>query len=220
MSTSTLSKTILESPWIRVLCHLLAAMPLLWGLVLVFRSASGDPVALGADPAKTLMSYLGEWAIRGIAITLAISPLQRRFPKLRLIRYRRAWGLWAFAYVCIHFSLYTLAIAGLDLTILLEDIKERPFIILGMSGFLLLIPLAVTSTRGWQRRLGPGWRKLHRLVYLVAIVALIHFFLQVRSNYLEFVLMALVLVPLLLIRLPWQRWRTSVVKSMSGNSQQ
>lgn len=192
--------TVKAWPWPRILCHLLIATPLLYGLLLALRSASGDIDALGADPAETLMSYLGEWGIRGLIITLFISPLNRFMPTLRLIRYRRLFGLWAFAYVCMHLFLYAIVITGLDIRTLVEDLFERPFIILGMLGFLLLLPLAITSTRGWQKRLGRKWRQLHRLVYIAILIGLTHFFLQVRSDYLEFVLTALIVAGLLFFR--------------------
>lgn len=162
----------------------------------------GDIAALGADPAEELMSYLGEWGLIGVAITLTVTPVQRRAPRLRLIRYRRALGLWTFAYIVLHLVLYVAIISGFELSTLIADVTERPFIILGMLGFLMLLPLAVTSTSGWQKRLGRQWRQLHRLVYAVAIVGLLHFFLQVRSDYGEFVLMATIILGLLAYRLP------------------
>lgn len=195
--------------YIRLLLHLVAALPLLYAATLIARSAAGDLSALGADPSEELMSYLGEWGLRGIIVTLAISPIQRLAPKLRLIRYRRLFGLWAFAFLCLHAALYIIVISGLNVLTLLEDILERPFIILGVLGFLLLLPLAITSTAYWKGRLGPYWRRLHRLIYLAALVGLGHFFLQVRSDYGEFVLTALVAGALLLSRfylLKGQKW--------------
>ncbi len=183
-------------------------MPLIYALVLIIRSATGDFTALGADPAEELMSYLGQWALIGIIVTLAISPLNRRVPRLRLIRYRRLFGLWAFACVCLHMVLYTVVLSGLNMEVLLSDILERPFIILGVLGFLMLVPMAITSTAGWRRRLGRNWSRLHRLIYLVTGVALVHFFLQVRSDYGEFVLISTVAILLLLLRLPFQKLKS------------
>lgn len=188
----------------RILCHLLAATPLLYYLFKVVQTLTSDPLALGADPVEQLMSHLGETAIYGLIITLSITPLQRALPRLRLIRYRRALGLWTFTYVSLHFCLYTAGINGFDFNLLLKDLLERPFIILGALGFVCLVPLAVTSTRGWQARLGARWRKLHQLIYVIALIALVHFFMQVRSDYAEFVPVALLIVGLLLIR--WVIW--------------
>lgn len=198
----------MQSNWTlaRSLCHVLASAPLFYSGFLVWRALGGDIAALGADPAESLMSYLGEWAIILLIVTLTVSPLNQYVPAWRLIRYRRAWGLWTFVYVCVHLLLYVGVIIEFDLATLVEDLLERPFIILGMLGFCLLIPLAVTSTRGWQRRLGQGWRKLHRLIYLVAIAGTIHFFLQVRSDYTDFALIAVPMSALLLFRL-YRVWR-------------
>ena len=198
---------IISSLWLRVCCHLCASLPLLYGCYLAIRTAMGDSTALGADPAEELMSYLGEWGLIGLAATLTVTPIQRQAPKLRLIRYRRALGLWTFTYIVLHLVFYVVVISGLDLSTLITDITERPFIILGALGFLMLLPLAITSTLGWQRQLGRNWRRLHRLVYAVAIAGLLHFFLQVRSDYGEFVFMAVIILGLLAYRLPIKKLR-------------
>lgn len=194
---------------IRLLCHFLAATPLLYCIFLAVQSQTTDPLALGADPLEHLMSMLGEYAIYGLTITLAVTPLNRVFPGLRLIRYRRALGLWAFTYAALHLVLYIVGIVGFDLGVLLKDLCERPFIILGTLAFSLLVPLAITSTRKWQARLGVRWRKLHRLIYVASIAALVHFFMQVRSDYAEFVPVAVLIIGLLLVRLALNRTRAS-----------
>lgn len=182
---------------LRLLCHAIAALPLVYLLYLVVRTLAGDLLALGADPAETMMSYLGTWGLRLLLVTLAVTPIQRTWPQSRVIRFRRALGLWSFTYLGLHLSLYVAGINGFDFVALLEDLVERPFILAGMLGLILMVPLAITSTRGWQARLGAKWRQLHRLIYLIAGLGILHFFLQVRSDYAEFAVAALVAVVLL-----------------------
>ena len=186
---------------LRLLCHLLAALPLGYLLMLVARTLAGDFLALGADPAETTMSYLGTWGLRLLLVTLTVTPIQRTWPQLRLILYRRALGLWSFAYLAMHFSVYIIGINGFDWFGWLEDVVERRFILAGMLGWVLLFPLVVTSTRGWQARLGARWRQLHRLIYIIVLLGLLHFFLQVRSDYTEFVVVATIGAGLLGYRL-------------------
>lgn len=151
---------------------------------------------LGADPGKELTKELGEWALRMLLLTLAVSSIARLARRPRLIQFRRMVGLWAFAYAALHFGMYFAAMAGLSITGVVDDFAERPYITVGIAGLVLLIPLTVTSTRGWQRRLAGRWRKLHRLVYLIAVLAIIHFLWLSRGDYTEVAIHALVLAAL------------------------
>ncbi len=131
--------------------------------------------SLGTNPVETLIHELGTWSLRFLLITLAVTPLRRLTGQAWLLRFRRMLGLFAFFYLLLHF----LAYAGIDqrfaLGYILEDIAERPYITLGFAAFLMLIPLAATSTRRMVRRLGPRWKKLHRLVYPAAILGVWHY---------------------------------------------
>jgi sulfoxide reductase heme-binding subunit YedZ len=163
-------------------------------------------LSLGANPIEELIHQLGKWGLKFLLMTLAVTPLRKLTGWNWLIRFRRMLGLFAFVYVLLHFLVY----AGLDqrfeLTAIIEDIAERPYITIGMSALLLLLPLAVTSTKGMMRRLGKRWQKLHRLVYVIAILGVWHFYWQVKLDTLEALIYAGILAVLLGFRLlVWRR---------------
>lgn len=162
-------------------------------------------INLGANPIEELIHRLGIWGLRFLLITLAVTPLRYLTGWNWLIRFRRMLGLFAFFYVLMHFLTY----AGLDqrfgLTAIFEDVVKRPFITIGFSALILLIPLAVTSTNGMMRRLGRRWQKLHRLVYLIAILGVWHFYWQVKLDTLEPSVYAAILAALLGYRI-WRHY--------------
>ncbi len=178
---------------------LLGLLPL---LILMLGAFNITDHGLGANPIEKLLHELGRWALKFLLLTLAITPLRRWTGWNWLIRYRRMLGLFAFFYAVIHFLTYAVLDQGLDIAAIAEDIVKRPYITLGMTGLSLLIPLALTSTRGMVRRLGRNWRKLHRLVYVVAIAGVWHFYWQVKLDTLEPLFYGLILAVLLL-----SRWR-------------
>ena len=162
--------------------------------------------SLGTNPVESLIHFTGTWGLNFLLATLAVTPLRRLTGRAWLTRFRRMLGLFAFFYLLLHF----LAYAGVDqrfaLAYILEDIAERPFITLGFAAFLMLTALAVTSTRGMMRRLGPRWKKLHRLVYPAAILGVWHYYWLVKADVLEPLLYAAGLALLLGLR-AWWRWR-------------
>lgn len=169
-------------------------------LPLAYLAAAAFGVAgsgLGANPVEKLLHELGRWGLKFLLITLSVTPLRRWTGWNWLIGYRRMLGLFAFFYVVLHFLVYAVLDQGLDIGAIGEDILKRPYITLGMAGLLMLIPLAVTSTRGMMRRLGKRWQKLHRLVYLIAIVGVWHYYWQVKLDTLAPTMYALVLALLL-----------------------
>jgi methionine sulfoxide reductase heme-binding subunit len=130
--------------------------------------------SLGADPVKALELGLGEWGLRLLIGSLAITPLMRL--GLRLVKFRRAIGVTAFFYVALHFAVWLALDMGLRWGQITQDLWKRPYILIGFAAFLLLLPLAVTSTNGWLRRLGAaGWRRLHRLAYPAILLGAVHF---------------------------------------------
>jgi len=156
---------------------------------------------LGADPQKTLERTLGLWALRFLIVCLAITPL-RRLGGPNLVRYRRAIGLLAFYYAALHLSVYAVLDQGLDLGAIGADIVRRPYITIGMLAFAILVPLAVTSNAPMIRRLGgAAWQRLHRLVYLAAAAAAVHFIMLVKSLPAEPLIYAALVAALLLFRL-------------------
>jgi len=159
---------------------------------------------LGADPQKTLERTLGLWALRFLILCLAITPL-RRLGGPNLVRYRRAVGLLAFYYAALHLTVYTVLDQGLDLAAIWADIVKRPYITVGMLAFTVLVPLAVTSNAPMIRRIGgSAWQKLHRLVYVAAVAAAVHFIMLVKSWPAEPLIYAGLVAALLLFRL-WAR---------------
>ncbi len=160
----------------RLAVWLLAGGPLLW---LVWRVVDGR---LGPNPVEFLEHYSGDWALRLLLATLALTPLRRWGRRAELLRVRRLLGLWAFAWVCLHFAIYLTFDLEWSARLFAEDLRERAYISLGFAAWLLLVPLALTSTRGWQHRLGRRWRSLHRLVYPAALLGALHFLWLVKAD--------------------------------------
>lgn len=139
--------------------------------------------ALGANPIEVITHSTGDWTLIFLLVTLAITPLRKLSGQLWLIRFRRMFGLFAFFYVTLHFLTYIWLDKFFDVHAMLKDIEKRRFITVGFTGFVLLIPLALTSTAGWIRRLGgKRWQSLHRLVYLSAIAGVIHYWWLVKAD--------------------------------------
>jgi len=183
----------LTKPLVLLVCLLPLASLLLqafevWGL------------SLGANPVEELLHTLGRWGLKFLLLTLAITPLRRWTGWNWLLRFRRMLGLFGFFYIVLHFVTYAVLDQGLEISLVIEDIIKRPYITLGMTGLLLLIPLAVTSTKGMMRRLGKRWVKLHRLVYVIAILGVWHFYWQVKLDTLEALVYAMLLAVLLATR--------------------
>jgi len=157
---------------------------------------------LGAEPIQTLHFRTGDWALRFLLITLAMSPLQRLLKSSLPVRFRRMFGLFTFFYATSHLLVWLVLDQSLSLDNMLEDVPESPYIMLGLSAYLMLIPLAITSTAGMVRRLGKLWVLLHRTVYLIAIMGVVHFFWLTKLDYTEPLIYAALLVILLMFR--WQ----------------
>jgi sulfoxide reductase heme-binding subunit YedZ len=137
---------------------------------------------LGANPIEKLTHVTGMSALVLLLVTLAVTPFRRLTGWNPVIQLRRPLGLFAFFYVCLHFSIWMVLDLGFQLEWVWDDIKERPFITVGFTGFLILIPLALTSTKGWIRRLGRRWAKLHRGIYVAASLGVIHFYWLVKAD--------------------------------------
>jgi len=162
---------------------------------------------LGTNPVETMTHNTGEWTLRFLLITLMITPLRRLTGGNWLIRLRRMLGLFAFFYLVMHFLSYAVIDQRLAPGPIIEDVFERPFITLGMTGLLLLVPLALTSTDGMMRRLGKRWQTLHRLIYPVAILGVWHFWWQVKADWREPLVYALALALLFAWRIRRARAR-------------
>ena len=174
-----------------------ALLPAAW---LTYALFYGD---LGPNPAETLQLQTGIWALRFLVLTLAITPVRRLTGWNRLVQFRRMLGLLAFFYAVLHLTAYVVLDRYFDLSGVWEDVVKRPFITMGMIAFLAMVPLAVTSTKGWIRRLGRRWQLLHRLVYVSAIAAAIHYLWKVKVIIGSPVYYAALVVVLLLFRAAW-----------------
>ena len=191
-------RSLLLHPLAKPLVFVLCLLPLAW---LVAGAATDQ---LGANPAEALIRGLGDWALRMLCLALAVTPLRLRTRTPQLARYRRLLGLFTFFYACLHLLAYGWLDMGFDVVDIGRDILKRPFILVGFACWLLLLPLALTSTNRAVRALGGrAWQTLHRLVYLVAGLALLHFFWMRsgKNDYAEVALYAAIIGVLLLERL-------------------
>ena len=169
--------SILTSKWTKVLVFLICLVPL---GVLIREALTGG---LGSNPTQFLEHATGDWTLRFVAITLAVTPLRKILRLPQLIRFRRMFGLFAFFYGCCHFSVYLTFDQIFDLHGIWADVLKRRYITVGFTGFVLMIPLALTSTAGWIRRMGGRrWAILHRAIYLTAIAGVIHYYWLVKSD--------------------------------------
>jgi methionine sulfoxide reductase heme-binding subunit len=162
-------------------------------------------VDLGADPKAEVLKTLGMTGLNLLMLTLCVTPIRRATGLNRLITLRRMLGLFSFFYLALHFLTYISLYIQFDWSTLLEDIGKRPYITVGFTALMLMVPLAVTSTNGWQRRLGRRWVKLHRLVYAIAILAVVHYWWQVKRDVSDPLLYVVLLAGLLGARVA--HWR-------------
>ncbi len=168
---------ILSSKWTKVVVFVLCLVPF---LIICLNTARGH---LTANPVEYYQHETGDWTLRFLVFCLAVTPLRKLLNLPDLIRFRRMLGLFAFFYVCMHFLTYIGPDQSFDLSGMWKDVQKRRFIAVGFVAFLLLIPLAITSTKGWIRRLGgKRWQALHRLVYFAAICGVIHYYWLVKSD--------------------------------------
>jgi len=192
---------LLSSKWLKAPVFFLCLVPI--GIV-GWRALHQD---LTANPIEFITHATGDWALRFLVITLAITPLRKILGQPELVRFRRMLGLFAFFYACLHFSTYIVLDKFFDMSEIWKDVLKRRFITAGFAAFLLLIPLAVTSTAGWIRRLGgKRWQALHRLVYFSAILAVIHYYWLVKSAVIRPLAYGAIVAVLLLFRAAV--WRT------------
>jgi sulfoxide reductase heme-binding subunit YedZ len=186
-----------RSSALKALVFLLALVPL--GL-LVFDAFTDR---LGANPIEEIQLRTGRWALRFLLITLSVTPLRRISGWNELIKYRRMLGLFAFFYATLHLGNYIGLDMFFDVDDIVEDIVEHPYITLGMTAWLMLVPLAVTSTRGWVRRLGgKRWNQLHRLIYVAAVAATVHYLWAVKKD----TYLPLVYLSVFVILFAWRIW--------------
>jgi sulfoxide reductase heme-binding subunit YedZ len=170
--------------------------------LLVVTDTMGIGGSLGANPVEEIQDRFGNWALRFILITLAVTPLRQLSGRNWLLRFRRMLGLFAFFYVLMHFLTWLVLDQGMLLSAIKEDIFERPFITIGFSAFVILSLMAATSTAGMRRRLGRNWQRLHYGIYLAAVLGVWHYWWQVKKDISE----PLVYAALLALLLGYRAW--------------
>lgn len=201
-----------DGRWVglKALAHALALLP----LAAMLRGIWLDD--LGADPVAALTHATGDWALRLLLLGLALTPLRRLTGQAWPIRFRRLVGLYAFFYACLHLAVFLVLDLGGYWTQVFEDIVKRPYITVGFAAWLLLVPLALTSTKGWMKRLGRRWAQLHRAVYAVGVLAVLHFLWLVKSDLREPLVYAGILALLLGMRLWWRLRRAAAQAPARG----
>ena len=205
-------KSVLASKWIKVPLFLLCLAPiarLVWG---AFHHG------LGANPIEFITHDTGDWILIFLVLTLSITPARKLLRLPELIRFRRMLGLFAFFYACLHFTTWIWLDKSFDLSDMWADVVKRRFITVGFTGFVLMIPLAITSTAGWIRRIGgKRWAMLHRLIYVSAVAGVIHYYWLVKSDVRKpvryAILVALLLGYRLVVKLDAKRKRTASLKA-------
>lgn len=184
--------------FVKIFVFILCSTPF---LLLVFAATTGQMI----DPIEEITNPTGQWALRFLFITLSVTPFIHFTKQRWLIKFRRMLGLFVLFYAFLHISIYLID-QSFSLDLVLEDIIDRTYITLGFSAFVLLIPLAITSTKGWIRRLGRKWKKIHSLIYVIGILACIHFYWQSKSDAdLEPFIYAIILFILLSFRV-YKKW--------------
>jgi methionine sulfoxide reductase heme-binding subunit len=172
---------------------------------------------LSANPVEFVQHFTGDWTLRFLLITLSVTPLRKLLNVPDLIRFRRMLGLFAFTYASLHFLTYIGPDQSFDPGGMWRDVVKRPFVTVGFLGFVLLIPLALTSTKGWIRRLGGrNWQALHRLIYVTALCGVIHYYWLVKSDHRQPLLYAAILAVLLLYRLVDSVFKPRPAVSLAG----
>jgi sulfoxide reductase heme-binding subunit YedZ len=170
-------KKVLSNRWTKVVLFVSCLVPVAW---LGWRAYQQQ---LTANPIEFITHYTGDWTIRFLLITLGVTPLRKLFNQPQLARFRRMLGLFAFFYGCLHLMTWLWLDKFFDLSEMWKDVVKRRFITAGMTAFLLMLPLAITSTAGWVRRLGfVRWQRLHRLIYFSALAGVIHYYWLVKSD--------------------------------------
>jgi sulfoxide reductase heme-binding subunit YedZ len=212
--------------FIKVLVFVSCLVPLGWLAWRFFGAHPADMstwgVGLGANPVEALEHKTGDWTLRFLLITLAITPLRKLLHIPALIKFRRMFGLFAFFYGCLHFTTYLGVDKFFNVHEILADVVKRKYITVGFTAFVLLVPLAITSTAGWIRRLGgKRWQALHRLIYVSAIAGVIHYLWLVKADIREPLEYGAVLAALLAYRLvvwlrPASAMRSGAIKRMPG----
>ena len=200
---------------LKVAAHAACLGPVAWLLWRLYLSVPTQPAALGPDPTHTVTFFTGRGTLRLLVITLAITPVRRLIPKLSwLVRFRRLLGLYAFFYACLHLMTYVWLYAGFSWAAMVDDISQRRFIVAGLAAWLMLLPLALTSTAWSIRKLGGrNWNRLHWLTYGAAMAGVVHYWWGVKTGVKTPLAITLVLGILLAARPLLRRKQRSTIRA-------
>jgi sulfoxide reductase heme-binding subunit YedZ len=194
--------------WLHPLLITVSLLPFLYAAGAIASDFFQGTRLLGSNPIKAAEHFTGKWALAFLALSLTITPAVRLLRQGWLIRYRRTFGLFGFFYACTHLVIYAVLDVELDWGDMVADVAKRLYITIGMTALVLLIPLAVTSTKGWIRRMGSRrWNRLHRAVYVSSVLGLVHYWMSVKADITQPALFGLAFALLLGWRV-W-RWRAS-----------
>lgn len=207
--------SIFSNKWTKVLGFFICLIPI---GQMIYNSFTGH---LTANPVEYFQHTTGDWTLRFLVLTLCITPLRKLIKVPELIRFRRMLGLFAFTYGCLHFLTYLGPDQSFNFAGMLKDVAKRPFVTVGFTAFVLLIPLAFTSSAAWIRRLGGRrWQMLHRLIYVAAVCGVIHYYWLVKSAVLRPLIYAGIVALLLLWRfVDWMIRRGRAVRSVAPDVQ-
>lgn len=196
-------------------CLIFAALftPFAYILAQVVALQMGEYDILGPEPGKAIVWFTGEWAFNVLLLTLAVSPTRQWLDWKWPLVHRRMLGLFVMFYATLHLLSYMAFLLGWQWQDIGSELVERPYLTLGFLAWLLLIPLSITSTKGWQRRLKRKWKSIHKLIYLIAVLCAVHYLLQIRSNWFEPSLYALITLILLGQRVSWLRVKALFARS-------
>jgi methionine sulfoxide reductase heme-binding subunit len=189
--------------WLKPVAFGLACLPIAWAIGAVVSDLFNGTRLLGTNPIKKAEHFTGEWALRFLLLSLAVTPLRQLFGWNWLASWRKMLGLFGFAMVVVHMLMWSVLDNELNLADIKDDLLDRWYIVIGMAAFLLLVPLAVTSTRGWIKRLGKRWVTLHLLVFPAVALALVHFVMAQKKDFEDPALFAAFAVALV----AWRVWR-------------
>ncbi len=200
----------LRTHWLRLIVHIGAWLPLVWILWDALHHR------LGAEPIRESILRSGKTALILLILSLACTPANAWLGFREALRVRRALGLYAFMYATVHLLILVGVDYAFDWSLLYDALFERPYALAGFTAFLILLPIAVTSTKGWMKRLGKTWTRLHRGVYVAALLVIVHFVWSVKLDVREPLTYGAIVVALLILRLPLLRRKTSPRPSISG----
>ena len=201
----------------RITLFLLALVPFFYLMQAIVRLQLGEWDILGPEPGKAIVWFTGTWAFNFLLIVLVVTPVKDLFKQKWILVHRRMIGLFAFFYTTLHLLSYFAFLLEWQWQELGTEIVDRPYLLVGALAWLLLVPLTITSTRNWQRRLKRLWKTLHKLVYVIGLLAAVHYLLQIRSSWFEPVLYTVVVLLAMALRLPWQKWSSDRVDTTAEN---